>query len=300
MGYRNLIVANAKRLSVKDCQLFIDDVSVPVEDINSLLIENQNAMFSAYVLQYLANQGVVVYVCDTKHSPNAVLLPLIAHSRHLKMLKYQIEISKVLQKRLWQKMVVAKLENQSRCLSLIDDFVGAKHVKLMQKKVLSGDPKNIEAQAAAYYFKRIYGKQFIRSRESITNAMLNYGYAIVRGMIARSIVCHGYEPSLGIFHKSELNGFNLADDFIEPFRPLVDLAVYQLIQTADEEQQELTPSIKHDLFRLVNYDMEVGNQKHIVSNAIELFVESYSKSLRDNAESIMPPVLIALKEHSYE
>jgi CRISPR-associated protein Cas1 len=119
-------------------------------------------------------------------------------------------------------------------------------------------------------------------------------------MIARSIVCHGYEPSLGIFHKSELNGFNLADDFIEPFRPLVDLAVYQLIQTADEEQQELTPSIKHDLFRLVNYDMEVGNQKHIVSNAIELFVESYSKSLRDNAESITPPVLIALKEHSYE
>ena len=221
MGYRNLIVANAKRLSVKDCQLLIDDVSVPVEDINSLLIENQNAMFSAYVLQYLANQGVVVYVCDTKHSPNAVLLPLIAHSRHLKMLKYQIEISKVLQKRLWQKMVVAKLENQSRCLSLIDDFVGAKHIKLMQKKVLSGDPKNIEAQAAAYYFKRIYGKQFIRSRESITNAMLNYGYAIVRGMIARSIVCHGYEPSLGIFHKSELNGFNLADDFIEPFRPLV-------------------------------------------------------------------------------
>ena len=300
MGYRNLIIANAKRLSVKDCQLLIDDISVPVEDINSLLIENQNTMFSTYVLQYLADQGVVVYVCDYKHIPNAVLLPLIAHSRHLKMLKYQIEISRVLQKRIWQKIIVAKLENQSRCLSLIEDLDGAKHVKLMQKKVLSGDPKNIEAQAAAYYFKRIYGKQFVRSHESLTNAMLNYGYAIVRGMIARSIVCHGYEPSLGVFHKSELNNFNLADDFIEPFRPLVDLAVYQLMQTVDEEQQELTPDIKHELFRLVNYDMEVGNQKHIVSNAIELFVESYSKSLRDNVESITPPIIIALKEHSYE
>ena len=300
MGYRNLIIANAKRLSVKECQLLIDDISVPVEDICSLLIENQSTLVSTYVLQYLAEQGVVVYVCDSKHIPNGVLLPLIAHSRHLKMLKYQIDISKVLQKRIWQKIVIAKLENQSRCLSLIEDLDGAKQVKLMQKKVLSGDPKNIEAQAAAYYFKRIYGKQFVRSRESITNAMLNYGYAIVRGMIARSIVCHGYEPSLGIFHKSELNGFNLADDFIEPFRPLVDLAVYQLIQTADEEQQELTPDIKHELFRLVNYDMEVGNQKHIVSNAIELFVESYSKSLREDAECIVSPILIALKEHSYE
>ena len=129
--------------------------------------------------------------------------------------------------------------------------------------------------------------------------MLNYGYSIVRGMIARSIVCHGYEPSLGIFHKSELNSFNLADDFIEPFRPLVDLVVHQLMQSVEEEQH-LTPGIKQELFRLVNYDMEVGNQKQIVSNAIELFVESYSKSLRDNAESITPPVLIALKEHSYE
>ena len=138
----------------------------------------------------------------------------------------------------------------------------------MQKKVLSGDSKNVEAQAAAYYFKRIYGKHFVRSQESITNAMLNYGYAILRGVIARSIICHGYEPSLGIFHKNELNGFNLADDFIEPFRPLVDLLVYRLNQTVQEEQQWLTPDIKHELFRIVNYDMEVGNQKHIVSNAV--------------------------------
>lgn len=300
MGYRNLIIANEKRLSVKDCQLLIDDVSVPVEDINTLMIENQNVLVSAYVLQYLAEQGVVVYVCDPKHIPNAVLLPLIAHSRHLKMIEYQIGISKVLQKRIWQKIVVAKLENQSRCLNLIDDSAGAKHIKQLQKKVLSGDPKNVEAQAAAYYFKRIYGRHFVRSQESITNAMLNYGYAILRGVIARCIICHGYEPSLGIFHKSELNGFNLADDFIEPFRPLVDLLVYRLNQTVQEEQQWLTPDIKHKLFRIVNYDMEVGNQRHIVSNAIELFVESYSKSLRDNAESITPPVLIALKEHSYE
>ncbi len=299
MGYRNLFIANAKRISVKNRQLLIDDVSVPVEDICSLMIENQSTLFSAFVLQYLAEQGVVVYVCDSKHTPNAVLLPLNSHSRHLKMLRYQIEISKVLQKRIWQKIVISKLENQSRCLGLIDDSDGAKHIKMLQKKVLSGDSKNIEAQAAAYYFKRIYGKHFIRSGESLTNAMLNYGYSIVRGMIARSIVCHGYEPSLGIFHKSELNSFNLADDFIEPFRPLVDLVVHQLMQSVEEEQH-LTPGIKQELFRLVNYDMEVGNQKQIVSNAIELFVESYSKSLRDNAESITPPVLIALKEHSYE
>ncbi len=299
MGYRNIIVANAKRLSVKDRQLLIDDFSVPVEDICSLLIENQNAVFSTYTLQYLAEQGVVVYVCDTKHTPNAVMLPLYSHSRHLKMLKNQMEISKVLQKRIWQKIVVAKLENQSRCLTFVDDAVGAKHIKMLQKKVLSGDSKNIEAQAAAYYFKRIYGKHFVRSSENLTNTMLNYGYAIIRGMVARSIVCHGYEPSLGIFHKSELNSFNLADDFMEPFRPLVDLRVYRLIQTVEEEQG-MTPDIKQELFRLVNYDMEVCNQKQIVSNAIELFVESYAKSMRENAESITPPVLIELNEHSYE
>jgi CRISPR-associated protein Cas1 len=169
----------------------------------------------------------------------------------------------------------------------------------MCKEVQSGDRTHVEAKAAAFYFKSLYGLGFSRGNDHIINAALNYGYAIVRGLIARSIVCYGLEPSIGVFHHSELNNFNLADDMIEPFRPLVDLYVAQNYDIA-EIDSDLTPERKRGIFGIINYDMDMKGEKRIISNCIDMLVASYSGALQGKRSDLELPELMQLQVHSYE
>lgn len=301
MGFRNIKIESNMKLHIENQQLVIGngaDIKIPLEDINSILIENQSVTISAYMLQKFADLGIALYVCDEKHVPNAVLLPIVKHSRHYKLLKCQIEAGKPFQKRLWQQVVMQKIMNQSLCLELTGSE-GAAELRKMCKEVQSGDRTHVEAKAASFYFRKLYGPKFTRGDDHIINASLNYGYAIVRGMIARSLVCYGLEPSLGIFHRSELNSYNLADDFIEPFRPIVDLYVsskFDISQTTNA----LTPEIKRGLFGIVNYEMQVKGEKRILSNCIDSLVASYSSALQEKREGLNLPKLMGLQEHSYE
>ena len=301
MGFRNIKIDSHVKLSIKNQQLYIEtDIlrQIPLEDINCIIIENQTVTVSAYLLQKMADMGITVYVCDEKHLPNAVLLPMVRHSRHFKILKYQIEAGKPLQKRLWQQIVVRKIRNQALCLAYLD-LDGSEELMKMCKEVQSGDRTHVEAKAAAFYFKSLYGLGFSRGNDHVINSALNYGYAIVRGLIARSIVCHGLEPSIGVFHPSELNNFNLADDMIEPFRPLVDLYVSQNYDVA-EIDSDLTPERKRDIFGIINYDMDVKGEKRIISNCIDMLVASYSSALQGKRSDLELPELMQLQVHSYE
>ena len=299
MGFRNIKIDSHVKLSIKNQQLNIEtDIArqIPLEDINCIIIENQTVTVSAYLLQKMADMGIAVYVCDEKHLPNAVLLPMVRHSRHFKILKYQIEAGKPLQKRLWQQIVVQKIRNQALCLAYLE-LDGSEELMKMCKEVQSGDRTHVEAKAAAFYFKSLYG--FSRGNDHIINAALNYGYAIVRGLIARSIVCYGLEPSIGVFHHSELNNFNLADDMIEPFRPLVDLYVAQNYDIA-EIDSDLTPERKRGIFGIINYDMDMKGEKRIISNCIDMLVASYSSALQGKRSDLELPELMQLQVHSYE
>ena len=301
MGFRNIKIDSHVKLSIKNQQLYIEtDIlrQIPLEDINCIIIENQTVTVSAYLLQKMADMGITVYVCDEKHLPNAVLLPMVRHSRHFKILKYQIEAGKPLQKRLWQQIVVRKIRNQALCLAYLD-LDGSEELMKMCKEVQSGDRTHVEAKAAAFYFKSLYGLGFSRGNDHVINSALNYGYAIVRGLIARSIVCYGLEPSIGVFHHSELNNFNLADDMIEPFRPLVDLYVSQNYDVA-EIDSDLTPERKRDIFGIINYDMDVKGEKRIISNCIDMLVASYSSALQGKRSDLELPELMQLQLHSYE
>ena len=301
MGFRNIKIDSHVKLSIKNQQLYIEtDIlrQIPLEDINCIIIENQTVTVSAYLLQKMADMGITVYVCDEKHLPNAVLLPMVRHSRHFKILKYQIEAGKPLQKRLWQQIVVRKIRNQGLCLAYLD-LDGSEELMKMCKEVQSGDRTHVEAKAAAFYFKSLYGLGFSRGNDHVINSALNYGYAIVRGLIARSIVCYGLEPSIGVFHHSELNNFNLADDMIEPFRPLVDLYVSQNYDVA-EIDSDLTPERKRDIFGIINYDMDVKGEKRIISNCIDMLVASYSSALQGKRSDLELPELMQLQVHSYE
>lgn len=300
MGYRNIKIESSIGLHIKNSQLIIGDngVSFPLEDINCVLIENQSVTVSSYMLQEFAKNEIALYVCDEKHLPNAVLLPLVKHSRHFKMLTRQIEVGKPLIKRLWQQIIVCKIKNQALCLKEMG-LDGYDKLLAMTKEVQSGDKTHVESKAAAYYFRALYGDDFTRDNECIINSAMNYAYAIIRGLIARSIVCYGLEPSLGMFHHSELNSFNLADDLIEVFRPLVDLYVASHFDIA-EVDFDLTPQIKRDLFNIINYDMSVKGDKRIISNCIDMLVYSYSGAIQGNRTDLEIPELIPLQVHSYE
>ena len=301
MGFRNIKIDSHVKLSIKNQQLYIEaDIlrQIPLEDINCIIIENQTVTVSAYLLQKMADMGITVYVCDEKHLPNAVLLPMVRHSRHFKILKYQIEAGKPLQKRLWQQIVVRKIRNQALCLAYLD-LDGSEELMKMCKEVQSGDRTHVEAKAAAFYFKSLYGLGFSRGNDHVINSALNYGYAIVRGLIARSIVCYGLEPSIGVFHHSELNNFNLADDMIEPFRPLVDLYVAQNYDIA-EIDSDLTPERKRGIFGIINYDMDMKGEKRIISNCIDMLVASYSGALQGKRSDLELPELMQLQVHSSE
>lgn len=299
MAYRSLIIESPARLSVRRDQLIIEtdlEHSVPLEDIDALLLENRQSTLTAAALSRLGESGCALFVCDERHMPCAVLQPFCSHSRASAVLDLQLGASLPLKKRLWQAITVRKIENQAACLAQQGDREGEAKLRTMAKSVRSGDTGNVEAAAAAAYFPRLFGPDFTRQGEDSRNAPLNYGYAILRGCIARELAVHGFLPSLGLHHASELNAFNLADDLIEPFRAAVDL----LVAASFTENEPLTPAGKRLLFTVLQLDILSGGQHHSLSYAVARLVESLARSLRSGKCELMLPELLPLAPHRYE
>jgi len=274
--------------------------SIPVEDIRTLMIESRSVLLSSYVLTALSEAGVCVYFCDEKHLPCAVLQPFARYSRQRKQLMLQLSQSKPTVKQLWQQITVAKIRNQGRCLALSSGKEEQKEtVFRLAEQVKSGDADNTEARAAAIYFRALFGSSFSRSEESTTNAALNYGYAVIRGYIARKLADFGFEPCLGIHHCSELNNFNLADDLIEPFRPLVDLFVFTNIS---EKEDTLSSAVKHELANILNYEVLSGEEHHSCAYAIERLIHSLERCFdhEGKEDGLCLPILEGLQRHTYE
>ena len=298
MEFRNVFISNSAKLSVSNAQLVIEQdekVTIPIEDIGCVLIESQQVTITAATLSALSDSGVNLFTCDEKHMPCGTLLPMNSHCRQLKVLKKQIEISKPVEKQIWKEIVVRKIENQAQCLAL-SHRPGADVLRNMAKAVVSGDAENVEAKAAAYYFPALFGSGFYRGEDVAVNSALNYGYAIIRGIIARNLVVRGLEPCIGIHHHSELNQFNLADDLIEPFRPVIDRLVHSMNLQPDEE---MSPQLKHSIFNVANLVIALDNKKFRVYSAIGRSVMSFSQSVEANANKIELPSLLPLEEYRY-
>lgn len=300
MAYRNIFIENPAKISIRNRQLLIETDrvnSVPLEDISALLVESQRSSITGAALSALGESGVAVYFCDQKHLPCAVMTPFAQHSRELAVLKAQLECSEPQKKRLWQKIVKEKILNQSKCLELNQKPEAAKRIGDYAGKVRSGDPDNNEATAAMKYFPLLFGLEFVRADEDVLNVSLDYGYAILRGCIARTLAVYGFQPALGLHHRSELNHFNLADDLIEPFRPLVDLMVSSMEEFHGDE---FTSDCKKLLFSCLSLEILSGGQRHSVSYAIERLVKSLIRALHDGTSELCLPELVPLKLHTYE
>ena len=233
---------------------------------------------------------------DEKHLPCAVLTPYQQHSRGLSVLRMQMSMTEPAKKRLWQSIVKAKIENQAICLQLTEHTAEADTLRTMIDRVRSGDSENVEATAAQLYFPALFGQGFTRGEENGINAGLNYGYAVLRGCIARHLTVYGFLPVLGLHHRSTLNAFNLADDLIEPFRPVVDLLVSRSIAAEDE----LTPPQKRLLFNCLNLDILSGRQHHSVSYAVERLVQSLGRVMERPETKLTLPALLESEQHRYE
>lgn len=298
MAFRNIIIESPAHISVKNEQLIIKtdgEHSLAVEDISALLLESRQSTVTTAALSLLGQRGCAVFVCDEKHMPCAVLTPFSQHSRQLAVAASQLSAGEVLKKRLWQSIVAAKIKNQAECLRLCGNDGAASGLDAMAASVRSGDAGNTEA-AAARYFPALFEKGFTRGADNGINAALNYGYAILRGCMARCLAVYGFLPMLGLHHKSELNGFNLADDMMEPFRPVVDL----MVTASFPADSELTPTSKRLLFNVLNLDILSGGQRHTVAYAMERSVHSLQRSVNRGENGLILPQLLPPAQHSYE
>ena len=299
MEYRNIFLANPARLSVRRAQLVIEQAeayTIPLEDISTLLIESPQVILTARAASALATHGVTVFFCDEKHMPCCQLLPINQFCRQRKLLTAQCEIGKPLQKQLWQQIVIQKIRNQARCLELAGRS-GSEELRQLASRVLSGDPDNREAVAAALYFPALFSNGFSRGTEDPRNAALNYGYAILRGGIARNLVMHGLEPCIGLHHHSELNQFNLADDLIEPFRPVVDLFV---AKHAEEWGGDLSTAQKAQLLNITNYMVKQAEKRYRTFSAIGRTCASLANCFLGESQRLELPELLPLEMHRYE
>lgn len=249
---KTLFFGNKTAISTKLEQLVIKtatrETTIPIEDIGFVVIEHPEIFISITSLSRLSDNNVAVIFCNEKHMPNSMLLNLNNHHIQQELFKHQINASEPLKKQLWQQTVKIKIKHQAELLQQLNKpYAVLNHY---QNKVLSGDTTNMEGAAAAYYWKQLFDFKFKRERYGdYPNAFLNYGYIILRAAIARSLAGSGLLNTLGIHHHNKYNAFCLADDIMEPFRPLVDAKVIEIINTFPDT--ELTVPIKAELLKIL-------------------------------------------------
>jgi len=271
---------------------------VPFEDIAVIVLNHPEITLTHPVLSACGEYGIGVFSCGPTHHPNGVFLPFLPHSRATRMLRLQLSLGRPAAKRAWQIIIQAKIQNQADCLKLAEQS-GTEKLESLARRVRSGDPDNLESQASALYFRALFGNDFHRGQPRWINAALDYGYAVIRAAIARGLVAHGFLPALGLFHSSEQNAFNLADDLIEPYRPLVDLHVIQ--HRLGHVVDDLLPADKVPLVSLLNVDMAMPRGTMSVLSSIEQAVESLARLHEGGSETLLElPRLIGLALHQHE
>ena len=278
---------------------------VPFEDIAVIVLNNREITITHAVLSACGEYGIGLYSTGDNHQPNGVFLPFLSHSRATRMMRLQLSLDKPQAKRAWAEIVKVKISNQAKCLQLarhtLEKNSEVARLESYASRVRSGDIENMEAQASSYYFPQLFGKGFHRAKDCWVNGALDYGYAIIRGAITRALVAHGFQPNIGLFHRSEQNAFNLADDLIEPYRALVDLHVFRAINPHADPLAELAPSDKIALVGLLNADVAMPRGTMSVLSSIEQATESLVRLLEGANESVLEmPVLIGLQQHAYE
>lgn len=262
-----------------------------IEDIGLLILDHRQITITQALLSKLLANNTAVITCDDTHHPTGMLLNLDGNSLQSQKHQAQLEASVPLKKQLWQQTVIAKIQNQAALL--IQEREEAKYLLKLAEEVKSGDADNCEAQAAAYYWKRLFPAflEFRRERYGPPpNHLLNYGYAILRALVARSLVASGLLPTFGIHHRNQYNSYCLADDIMEPYRPFVDKVVCDIVRM-NGKFLEMTPKMKAALLALPAMDVQMGGQKSPLMNAVQRSTASLAKCFEGKTRKLLYPDL---------
>lgn len=273
------------------------EYTIPLEDVSSIMLEDRRSIVTSALLGKLAEFHVVLYTCDEKHLPNGILLTYNQHSRGPKIMKAQLDMKRPLAKRLWQAIVRRKIENQAACLELCG-CRGRQTLLALANRVESGDKSQMESHAARLYFQYLFGQGFRRGSEDFVNSAMNYGYALIRAQVARSLCAYGFQPSIGLQHHSELNNFNLADDLMEPYRPIVD---YVVATELDVDAPFLSKAHKRRLMQILTQTILLETNEYNLTASIEAMVSSLSTAISvKDPTALQLPRLTEVRMEAYE
>lgn len=265
--------------------------TIPVEDIGIVIIDNRQITLTQGLIEKLLDNNCALITCSSSHMPAGLMLPLYGNTIQNERFRSQIESSLPLKKQLWQQTVQQKISNQA---AVLEFATGVKHpnMSVWSESVRSGDTGNMEARAAAYYWRNLFPDKddFVRGRDGeAPNNLLNYGYAIVRAVIARALVSSGLLPTLGIHHHNRYNAYCLADDIMEPYRPYVDRFVYMICQR--HESLELNPVLKRELLSIPTLDVVINGQRSPLMVAASATSSSLVKCFSGEIRKISYPVM---------
>lgn len=257
---------------------------IALDDICAVIVHAHGVTWTTNLPVELARRGAIVALCAANHAPVALISPIDGHHAQAARMRAQWDAPRPLMKQLWRRIVVAKIAMQASLLAARGKFE-ANALSMMARRVRSGDADNLEAQAARRYWPALMGPDFRRDQNADgANALLNYGYTIMRSCIARSIIAAGLHPTIGLHHHNRLNGFALADDLVEPFRPLVDSLVRRMV---DEGVDAVTSEAKLRLARLIGHDVRIGGNVSPVSVACQRLAQSLARSFEDRKQALM-------------
>lgn len=298
---RTIYFGNPSYLSLKNRQLEVKQAqgdssqqlvrTIPIEDIGVVLLDHQQITITHGLLNALQENNCAVITCSSRHMPSGMLLPLDGHTLQNERYRMQLEASLPLKKQLWQQTIQAKITNQA---NLLGEVLGEPVPNMLAwaKQVKSGDSENLEARAAAFYWRNLFITLpgFTREREETApNSLLNYGYAILRGIIARALVGSGLLPTLGIHHHNKYNAYCLADDVMEPYRPFVDQLVLEIC--GEDFPDQLTKEVKAQLLAIPTIDVEMEGQRRPLMVAASQTTSSLYRCFAGESRRLIYPLL---------
>ncbi len=292
---RTIYIGNPSYLKISQNQLIVQEPktkevkgTVPIEDIALLMLDHFQITISNQLITYLQGNNVAIINCDAHHLPLGIMLPLYGHTEQSEKVKHQIEASEPLKKQLWKQTVEQKIKNQQ---ALLKTFAKPhEHMENYIQNIKSGDVTNMEGKAAQFYWKNLFDN-FTRERfGNAPNNLLNFGYSVLRSIVARALVSSGLLPVLGIFHKNKYNPYCLVDDIMEPYRPFVDKIVYNYI-TLHGITNELTKDVKSTILSIAIHDVMIDNIQRPLLVAVSTTTSSLFKCYTGELRQIKYPVL---------
>lgn len=291
MAYRVILIENEVDINLKLDNLVItkdeSDIWIPLDDISVIVLDNLRINISTRMLSIMAEYNIALILCDNKHNPIGYYSSYDNHSRMSKMIGNQISKDRDFYDIIWKNIVESKIENQAQVLEILEKSEEVvKNIREYGKNVKVGDIDNREAHSAKIYFNTLMNATFSRGNDDILiNSGLDYGYTILRSYLARLCVGYGLNTQIGIHHKNEYNRFNLVDDLIEPFRPIVDVYTYKIL----DGEEYFKAEHRRKLINILNHYIKYNGKKMYLCNAMEEYVEKVSAYIANkNVEIVFP------------